>query len=178
MTPFTFALPPKQPGVYVLKHGPTGSIYIGSSTNLRYRFNEWRQVIQLGGQARGARLAKLMRGTSVDDWVFWVVTISGTVVEARETEKQLILAAKSQAEDVVLNSIVGPAERVSGVSCEPATTISDVDGVIYSYAEAAEKLGCRKLTLIKRLAKYRTKGVTSITIENLINPKLGRPRKY
>jgi hypothetical protein len=176
MTPFKFTLPPRSPGVYVLKHEPTQRLYVGSSSNLHSRFNEWRQLIQLGGQARGKALADVMKGTLIEDWTFWVVAVTPSAEQARTHEMDVINGIEMRSPGILLNSIGLRASKPKKEGCVQGSVLV-LGGVEVDYSEAARYLGCEKESLRKRMAKYRAKGVRHVVVEDLVGVTGGRPKK-
>lgn len=181
MTPFKFSLPPKTPGVYAFKHEPTGMLYIGSANSLHRRFSEWRSVILSGSYHKAHVLAEALKDTRIEDWTFYVVAEYATADEALEMEHRIIAGMAERAPASLLNSNGYPG-REGGVGRKPPVTgnvplsvVTDTNGKRYTYTEAADALGCPKSTLIARLAKYRAKGTTSLTLDFLRERKVGRP---
>jgi hypothetical protein len=165
MRSFSFANPPKLPGIYALRHTPSGHLYFGQATNLLRRFQEWKSSLINRTGIKAAKLLSFVESTSYADWEFLVVT-SGTGLNLGELENKAIAALQARAPDKLLNSITPPTEKLLKVGSLPKSIIT-YEGNQISYAAAVEHLGCATTTLTKRLARFRKQGVSTVTLEEL-----------
>lgn len=177
MTPFKFTLPPKKPGVYVFRHAPTQQVYIGSTSSLHRRFQEWRSVINSGSYWKSSVIAEALKDTTPDDWEFVVLATYAGVDEAVAMEAALVREFSRKDPERCLNTVTRNEPTEKQASPLPATTLT-YEGVQIDYAHAADVLKCDRKTLTKRLAKWRAKGVTEFTVEKLMEIGTGRPQNF
>jgi hypothetical protein len=171
MTQFPFTRPPKSPGVYAIRHLPTGKLYIGSSKNLAERYREWTSIINSGAYHKGAIFRDELEQADPADFVFEVLAEREDYVEV---EKALISAALKRDPGRLIN-LKAPATK--GVATVPESTVLSADGRRLSYDQAAEYLGIPKIKLLKRLARYRAKGEKVVSVVTLQERTGGRPKK-
>jgi hypothetical protein len=179
MTDFRLDAPPKLPGVYVAFHKPTSRFYIGATTNLLVRFNEWRMMVMAKSNWKSHRLQAIFQSTEPDEWIFRVVQVCATKEEAAAIETGLIEAAMRDHPELNLNlNLTGLArQRSVGNAAVAKSRILDDKGNTIPYPVAVKQLGCDPKTLAKRLANYRKRGLDEVPMALLLerSGKPGRP---
>jgi len=143
---------------------------LGETANLQGRFHSWRPAITGSAPAKSKTLRETLPQTDLADWEFSVVEEmpDATKGERLAKERQYIerMIANAGVKYTVLNT-----EKISA-SVEPpskavrATEIT-YNGDTVTYREAADLLGVELDSLAMRLAKYRKKGFTKVTVEIL-----------
>lgn len=147
-------------GIYALSNSSTGEIYIGSTENLYRRLVSWRTILEHGIAA--PRVQKAFDTTFGRGWVFVVIEEmpGASTSKLRELEDRLVETYRSNS--LVLN------EKPVAVGRPAKTEIVTNEGRKLTYREAAAMLGCIESTLRNRMAVYREKGQTVVSIETLI----------
>jgi hypothetical protein len=143
MQTFSFANPPRVPGIYMLRHKPTGSVYIGKSTSLLHRWYTWRHAIT-HDKGISLRFRPISGEDALADWEF-VVVVSGDGLDLEALEHQAVAKVLKAA---------------------PQTVVT-FEGNPVTYRQAAEVLDCSGKSLAKRLLRYRGRGVTTVSVEEL-----------
>lgn len=179
MQSYRLALPPKAPGIYVLKNSATKQIYVGQTGNLHRRISEWRSVANGSFSCAPSKMRNTLNLSDVENWDFVVVCEmpNASKEDLRVAEEKMIAEAKEKFGNAVINVAPPVREEVirgtayPGVSATALTTITYRGEVIPTYREAAEILGVERSSLIKQVAGYRAKGQNQLTIEYLQSRK-------
>ena len=169
MLTFPLVGPPAGPGIYLIKNSTTGQVYVGASRDLRRRYSTWRGVFGSGLGATNKELDTAVRGSNVEDWVFHVF-MECPVDQLFDMERKVIDSTRDKIGDKLLNHTLPFAveePRPPSQQSVPLTGIVDENGKNLTYAEAAERAGCARETMKKRLAKWRKVGKTRFVITDL-----------
>jgi hypothetical protein len=108
---------PDAPGVYALRHAPTGMTYIGSTNNLRKQIMVWRGVLRRRHEEKGHTYTDTFRiatwpNTHPEHWETFVLEylLDGMPKDARVArEAEWITRVFGDAFDKVLNQNHGTA---------------------------------------------------------------------
>jgi len=105
---------PETYGTYLLRHKPTGKVYVGSTDNLRKRLTNWSHAIRThrATYKPPASVLHLLvdQGRNVDDWQYKVVSTDRPAVFTRNAkphnrpEYNIILMMQAQMPALLLNT--------------------------------------------------------------------------
>jgi hypothetical protein len=188
MKEFPLEYPPSGAGVYQIRNIHTNQRYIGYSIDLLRRYAEWRSAAKGSLGNGGSGVNAILANTKPEDWAFGVLRSmpGATVQDLLAAEYAEILAAKAQYGELVINKQLmppisaiqqierGKQENIKGVANTAGTTLT-YQGNTVTYSDACALIGCTRDTLTKRLAKYRQKGVYTLTVEFLLARGVGNP---
>ena len=178
MKTFPLDSPQNIPGVYALRNLTVKRLYVGQTTDLLRRVTEWRAVARGGSGSGFALVRDELQGTPIADWEFLVVKEmpGATSVELRKAEAEITEYLRGKFEGAVANAELPPPEvapNAKGMMSIARSTVT-YQGKPISYSEARVLLNTQKAkTLHKRLAKYRAKGVTTVSVEQLLTSGVG-----
>ena len=175
--PLTF--PDQTAGIYALKNTKTGQMYLGETSNLATRYAEWRSAARGITVARSTPMRSLLERTDIEDWRFLVIrNMPGSnTLERRVVEKAAIRKLKDKIGELLTNTRDLPADALEPKEGCPPKSVLTFEGNTISYRQGAELLGCSIETFTKRLLKWRRKGKTQVSVEELQGIKSGRPSK-
>lgn len=167
MKNYRIAMPPKHPGVYLLKNQTTKAVYVGQSTNLYRRFCEWRSCLQGGYGIRSLAVSEAVNASDVQDWEFVVVREMprATAADLLAAEQQTIAAFDSRKIPLLNHQPVLAPKPLQRPGPKAMVTITH-QGNQVTYRQAAEILGCSIKTIAKRSARYRGRGSEVVRLED------------
>ena len=129
-------------------------------------------MFSTGLGAKSYLMQGVVLGGAVEDWTFSVLHEAPGTREAdlAVLEDRAIRRLYNQRPKDVLNTLLPqgrpPVDGGSSITA-PKSEILGGGGARMSYAEAATALGIKLTSLQKRLAKYRSNGVNSVTFDTL-----------
>lgn len=166
MKTYPLTPPPRLPGLYALKHRPTGKLYIGRTIDLQRRYAEWKNAVNTGLGIKSTLLAKMFSDCPADGWEYVVLQeIPGADEQTlADRESKAIDRLGQRAPHLLLNTLAAAVR----VSPHPASrTVLTHEGKPITYAQAALALGCSQKQVQKRTARWRAKGVSHLTLDQL-----------
>lgn len=169
---------PKAPGIYALVHGPSKSIYIGATLNLRQRASQWIQQLRTGTNLPN----NFPAGTTLSDWQFRVTLTHEQLagkVQAVELNRLIEKALETPGLTVLSKPAKVPptrrASRRDAVLGRMGLRVLDAEGNAMTYDEAAVALGANPKAVRMRAASYKLQGFVDIPLWSLnpvLNPAL------
>lgn len=185
MKAFPLDYPNNVPGIYALRNKSTRRLYVGQTIDLMRRYSEWRAIARgsLGGATAAIR-ADLTSG-NITDWEYLVIEEmpGATRPQLLIAEEKIIFSCRQKYGDSVINADAVPAPSGRAVkaanqkgAANKALTKVTYQGNEISYAQARELLGSTTKGFQKRLAGYRERGITEVSVELLIERGTGQPK--
>lgn len=166
MKTYRISLPPRTPGIYLLKNPVDRLVYVGQSENLYRRFCEWRSAFHNGYGIKSKLIYEAIKGTDLDDWEFCILKeLPGASKASLDAEEASAISSLESGGVSTLNTI--PVVRsVTARRGIPQSVVVTHEGNPVTYRQAAEILGCSMKTISKRAARYKAKGYEEVRLED------------
>lgn len=164
--------PAEEPGLYIISNPDTQYKYVGATSNLSRRYNQWRGYLTRDGRVV-KRMEEFAPEADKNKWEFEVLAImpDANMKQLMIAETKAIAAVVKATKGKVLNTYMRSYLTIPG-----DTTILSDNGEPIPYDDAVEMTGYSKQSMLQMLGRLRKKGVTEVNVSDLKNPGRGRPK--
>lgn len=176
MKTYSLSTPPTCAGIYYLANARTGQLYVGQTTGLRRRYNEWKNALSSGfGHTNVAMHQALTQNPDLDEWKFIVVKeIPGA---------SLPVLIQEEADEIARVGVKLPGKIINSITPSNPNVVHRVElvtdeGGVVGQGVAARMLGRNTDTIRDKVRWLRDQGIGRVNVSDLIMDRREILKKY